>query len=1082
MDNNENVENTNDLNGIAIIGMAGRFPRAKGIDEFWKNLENGVDCIRFYTDEELIEAGVAPEVIKNPDYVKAKGEVDNVDMFDATFFGINPREAEVTDPQHRMLLECAWEAMEHAGYDSSKYAGPIGVFAGKSMDYYLLLNVYPRIRKEISAGSLQAAIGNDKDSLTTTISYRLDLTGPGITVQTSSSTSLVSVCVACQSLLTYQCDIALAGGITAGPPIKSGYLYQEGNIWSPDGHCRTFDAKAKGFVPGSGMGLVVLKRLEEALADGDNIWAVIKGYAVNNDGYKKVSYSAPSVDAQARMVAEALAAADAHPETLQYIETHGTGTNLGDPIEMTALNQSFRPYTDKKHFCAIGSVKTNIGHLDNASGIAGLIKTALALKHKKIPASLHFETPNPRIDWENSPFFVNTELREWNANTNPDGTPAPRRAGVTSLGMGGTNAHVIVEESPLRPAPGTGREDRRGYHLILVSARTPTALYKMTENLVNYLEENITNPGNPANPVLDLADAAYTLKMGRRDFNHRRMVLCRDFEDAKTTLENLAPAGVLDSVCDIVERPVIFMFSGQGAQYVNMGKELYQKEPVFKENMDKCAGFLAPLMGIDLLELIYPEKEEDIEKNAEQLKQTWITQPVLFMIEYSLARVWMDWGIKPVGMIGHSIGEFTAACLSGCMDLEDALNLVALRGRLMQNMEKGTMLSVVGLKEEEIAGMLEQGLSLAAVNSPKHCVVSGETRAIEKLEQHLAEKKLFYRRLHTSHAFHSPMMDPIMEEFSETVSKLKLNNPAIPFISGVTGTWSRPEEARSPQYWAEQLRKPVRFSDGIREILTDATRILLEVGPGKSLCELAQQHKINIDGNESEPVIFSSIRHIKQNESDMAFLLKTLGELWLQGAVIDWKNYYRNEKRQRIPLPTYPFERERYWLEEIIEKTTAAETGSAVGENPQLEKERAGGTAEPGTETAKIEGKTAKTFKPRPQLKNEYVAPTNDIEQRIVAIWEDILGIKPIGIQDNFFDLGGHSLLGTLFLSSVQEELGVRLELRTIFENPFIAAIAALIMNEENKTEGITDIEALVKEIEGLSQDELQTALSESKP
>jgi acyl transferase domain-containing protein len=1084
MDNNEQNESTPDLDGVAIIGMAGRFPKAGDIGEYWENLEKSVACISFYKDEELLEAGVGPQVLKHPDYVKAKGEVENVDMFDASFFGINPREAEVTDPQHRMLLECAWEAMEHAGYDSGKFNGPVGVFAGKGMDYYLLLNIYPRIKKEISAGSLQAAIGNDKDSLTTTISYRLNLTGPAISVQTSSSTSLVSVCVACQSLLTYQCDMALAGGVTAGPPIRSGYLYQEGNIWSPDGYCRAFDAKARGFVPAGGMGLVVLKRLDEALADGDNIWAVIKGFAVNNDGFNKVSYSAPSVNAQVKVVAEAMAAADVHPETIQYIEAHGTGTNLGDPIEITALNQAFRAETAKEHYCAVGSVKTNIGHLDNAAGIAGLIKTTLALKHKKIPASLHFETPNPAIDWEDSPFFVNRQLREWPANTGPDGSSVPRRAGVTSLGMGGTNAHVILEESPEGAGHGVqeaGQKDGRGYHLILLSARTPTALYKMTENLVHYFEENVVNPGSHGNPGLGLADAAYTLKVGRRDFNHRRMLLCEDFADVKTTLENLEPAGLTDAVCDIVERPVIFMFSGQGAQYVNMGKELYQKEPVFKENMDKCAELLVPLLGMDVRGVIYPETEAEVEKNAEQLMQTSMTQPVLFMIEYSLARLWMEWGIKPAGMIGHSIGEYTAACVSGCMTLEGALNLVVVRGRLMQNREGGTMLSVVGPGEEEITGMLGDGLSLAAVNSPKHCVVSGETGAVEKLEGQLAEKNLFFRRLHTSHAFHSAMMEPIIEEFAQMVSRVKINEPKIPFISGVTGTWIGAEEARSSQYWAGQLRKPVRFSDGIKEILLHPERILLEVGPGKSLCELAGQHKIN--GSESGPVIFSSLRHIKENESDMGFLLRTLGNLWLHGAPIDWKNYYKHEKRRRIPLPTYPFERERYWLEEVKPATPGAELGLETGRTRGTAESQTGPQAVPAKKEGEGDkGKAVKTFKPRPQLKNDYVAPANEIEQRITAIWEDILGIRPIGIRDNFFDLGGHSLLATLFLSTVQEEMGIRLELKTIFENPHIAAIAALVQSEENKNEDTKDIEALVKEIEGLSQEELQMALSEEKP
>ncbi len=1023
MNNNENE--SDDLNGVAIIGMAGRFPKAKNIDEFWQNLCRGVECITFYDDQELIDAGIDPEVIKHPEYVKAKGEVDDVDMFDASFFGINPREAEVTDPQHRMLLECAWEALENACYDSSKFDGHIGVFAGKSMDYYLLLNVYPHIRKEISAGSLLAAVGNDKDSLTTTISYRLNLTGPGITVQTSSSTSLVSVCVACQSLLTYQCDIALAGGITAGPPTKSGYQYQEGNIWSPDGRCRAFDARAKGFVPGCGMGLVVLKRLEDAILDRDHIWAVIKGFAVNNDGSNKVSYHAPSVDAQTEVVASALAVANVNPETIGYVETHGTGTNLGDPIEVTALTQAFRAYTYKKQYCAIGSVKTNIGHLDNAAGVVGLIKTALSLKHKLIPPSLHFEKPNPKIDFENSPFFVNSQLKEWISER------MPRRAGVTSLGMGGTNAHVVLEEAPEHESS----EISRHWHVLLLSAKTATALENMTANLANYFKEN---------PGLNLADAAYTLKLGRRDFNYRRAVLCQELEDARASLADLTPGRVFDSVCDIVERPVVFMFSGQGTQYVNMGKELYQEEPLFKENMDKCARLLKPLLNIDPLQLIYAEKE-DIERNAGQLRQTWLTQPVLFMLEYSLAQLWLDWGIVPVGMIGHSIGEFVAACISGCMSLEDVLKIVVARGRLMHEQEKGSMLSL-GISESEVAALLGEDLSLAAVNSPKHCVISGRTEAVDRLEKQLSAKNIFCKQLRTSHAFHSPMMESIMKEFAGEVSKVKLNPPKIPFISGVTGTWIKDEDACSAQYWAEQLRKPVRFSNGILEILTDPARILLEVGAGNSLCLLAREHKTD----QFEPVTFSSIRHIKQTDTDTAFLLKTLGSLWLSGVTINWINYHKHEKNHRLPLPSYPFERKRYWLEEAKFEMVQMEEETSVEAEP-----------------VKIEAKEEnKAFQARPVLPNEYLAPGDDIEKDIVEIWEDILGIRPIGITDNFFDLGGHSLLATLFLSRLQEQFQVRLEMRTIFEEPTVACIAGLVKDKQSKTTDLEKIENILQEIE----------------
>ncbi len=1028
-----------DLHGVAIIGMAGRFPEAQNIDEFWQNLVNGVECITFYRDEELIDAGIKPEVLENPDYVRAKGEVAAVDLFDADFFGINPREAEVTDPQHRMLLECAWEALEHAGYDSSKFEGRIGMYAGKSMDYYLLLNVFPQIKKEISAGSLQAAVGNDKDSLTTTIAYRLNLTGPAITIQTSSSTSLVAVSVACQSLLTYQCDIALAGGVTAGPPIRSGYKYEEGNIWSPDGHCRAFDAGAMGFVTGAGMGLATLKRLPEAAADGDKIWAVIKGFAVNNDGSNKVSYHAPSVDAQAEVVAEALAIADAQPDTIQYIETHGTGTHLGDPIEVTALTQAFRAFTGKKQFCAIGSVKTNIGHLDNAAGIAGLIKVALSLHYKTIVPSLHFDKPNPKIDFDSSPFFVNTRCREWPS----DGTP--RRGGVTSLGMGGTNAHVVLEEAPELESSG----ESRAYQLLLLSAGTESALENRTGGLLSHLQ---------GHDDLNIADAAYTLAAGRRDLTYRRAFLCEDIEDARLKLEKRTAGWVFDGVCQSLDRPVVFMFSGQGAQYVNMGKELYLHEPVFKGHMDECAKILAPLLGLDVRELLYPQPEDDPERHGQKLGETWITQPVLFMLEYSLSKMWMEWGIKPVGMIGHSIGEYTAACIAGCMSLKDALKLVAIRGRLMQEQAKGAMLSVE-LGEAEIVDTMGKDLALAAVNSPKHGVVSGEVAAIESLEKALKERNIYCRRLHTSHAFHSAMMEPAKKAFTDAVSRLNLRGPEIPFISCVSGTWIRDSEVVSAQYWADQLRRPVRFADGIKEILNDSSRIFLEVGPGNGLCLLARQQQVTEGG------IFSSIRHVKQTESDTAFLLKTLAHLWLAGVDVDWQGYYRGEARQRIPLPTYPFERKRFWLDGL----------KVTGEGEEI----ASPQAEEAGEIDQPKSVGEKKFQPRPEMKNEYATPTSDTEREVVEIWQDILGIKPIGIEDNFFDLGGHSLLATLFLSQLQEKFNIRLELRAIFESPTIATIVQQIELEKNRKDETANVEDILQEIEGLSQDEVQSALTD---
>ncbi|MDQ1350348.1 MAG: phthiocerol/phenolphthiocerol synthesis type-I polyketide synthase [Acidobacteriota bacterium] len=1065
---NEKNENSNS-NGVAIIGMAGRFPKAKDIYEFWRNLVEGKDCITFYTDRELEEAGIVPEVLKNPDYVKAKGELEGTDLFDASFFGINPREAELTDPQHRLLLECAWEAMEHAGYDSSKYNGAVGVFAGKSMDFYLILNVLPRVQKKITAGYLQAAIGNDKDSLTTTISYRLNLTGPGITIQTSSSTSLVAVCVACQSLLTYQCDMALAGGITAGPPIKSGYFYETDGIWSPDGHTRAFDAKGRGFVHANGMGMVVLKRLEDALTDGDKIWAVIRGFAVNNDGSKKVSYSAPSVDGQTEVITQALAMADVNPETIQFIETHGTATRLGDPIEMTGLIQAFRSYTEKKQFCAIGSVKTNIGHVDTAAGVVSLIKTALALHNKEIPASLYFEKPNPRIDFENSPFFVNTELQEWKTN----GRGFPRRAGITSIGMGGTNAHVILEEAPIQEPSGSARE----WQLILLSAKTETALEAKTNEILNFMKTQ---------EDLVLPDLVYTLNVGRRDFNFRRMVLCETLEDAIHHMESRTPGRMIDSVCSDFSSPVIFLCTGAGSQYVNMGKELYQKESIFRENVDKCAAFLAPLLGIDLRSIIYPV-EEDSGKSREQLNQTWLAHPALFVVEYSLSQMFMEWGINPAGLIGHSIGELAAACISGCFSLEDGLRLVAARSASMQTQEPGVMLAI-HVKEANLMEVLAgwPDICLAAVNGPDFCVISGPIEAVERFKSLLNERHWVYRPLATTHAFHSRMMEPVMVEYEAVLKKVKLNAPRIPIISGVSGSWLTDEEAQNTQYWLEQLRQPVRFSQGIVKILENPSRVFLEIGPGNALCALAQQHK----QDESRKAMFSSIRNADQKESDIAFLLKTLGKLWLSGVSTNWNNFYRDEKRHRIPLPTYPFERERYWLEG--DKEIQPETRFKPRPEKELEIEKKEPTG-PGTgmpsefmstsqeEKKELKNEEKETVKARPQLKTIYVPPNNELEKQITMIWEEILGIRPIGIEDNFFELGGHSLLATLFLSRLHEEIEVRLELKTIFENPTIAAIARLAFSEKNKSEEINDLESLLNEIEGLSQDDVQIALSEEK-
>ncbi|NMG07611.1 type I polyketide synthase [Brasilonema sp. UFV-L1] len=890
---------------VAIVGMAGRFPGAKNVNEFWYNLLDGVESLSVFSDEELLSSGIDPAVLSHPRYVKAGPVLDDVEMFDASFFGYTPREAQITDPQHRLFLECAQEALENAGYNPQTYKSPIGVYAGASTNTYLLKNLASNLELIELVGNFQTMISNENDHLSTLVSYKLNLTGPSVTVQTACSTTLVAVHLACQSLLSGDCEIALAGGVSLQLPQKTGYLYQEGGILSPDGHCRAFDAKAQGTVGSSGVGIVVLKRLSVALADGDHIYAVIKGSATNNDGSLKVGYTAPSVEGQAKVIRSAQVTAEIEVETLTYVEAHGTGTILGDPIEIAALTQAFRS-TNKKNFCAIGSVKTNIGHLDAAAGIAGLIKTVLALKHKQIPPSLHFQQPNPKIDFANSPFYVNSTLSEWKSN----GTP--RRAGVSSFGIGGTNAHVILEEAPVEeqgrqrragvpPVEATAVEQGRKYQLLVLSAKTVSALESATTNLVQHLKQH---------PNLNLADVAYTQCVGRRAFDHRRTVVCQNLDDAVKVLEPPDPQRVFTHYSEPCARQVAFMFPGQGAQYVDMARELYETEPIFSEQIDECSYLLKSYLGLDLRTLLYPDVEQK-EVAAQQLKQTHITQPALFVIEYALAQLWMAWGIRPSAMIGHSIGEYVAACLAGVFSLEDALVLVATRGRLIQQLPSGTMLAIP-LSQKEIQPLLGEKLSLAAINGSNLCVVSGVEEAVDDLQKQLTDQGVDCRRLHTSHAFHSQMMDSILEPFKQLVSKISLNSPKIPFVSNVTGTWITAAQATDPKYWARHLRQTVRFSEGIAELLQQPEQILLEVGPGKTLSTLANKQKA------SEQVVLSSLRHPQNQQSDVAFLLNTLGRLWLEGINVDWSEFYAHEQRHRIPLPTYPFERKRYWIEPLL--------------------------------------------------------------------------------------------------------------------------------------------------------------------
>jgi len=900
---------------IAIIAVSGRFPGAKTPEELWANITAGVESITRFTDEEVLASGIDPELVADPNYIKAKGILGGVDLFDAGFFGMSPRGAELTDPQHRAFLEVAWEALERAGHDPDRHPGAIGVFAGQSMNTYWLNNLYYHIDLVASVDSLAAAIGNDKDSLTTEVSYRLNLTGPSVLVQSSSSTSLTAIHYACRSLQAGECEMAIAGGVSIHVPEVSGYLYHEGGTTDPEGHCRTFSADAKGFVSGHGAGAVVLKPLDAALADGDPIVAVIKGSACNNDGSLKVSYMAPSVDGHARVVAAAQEAAGVLPETVTLIEAHGTGTLLGDPIEVAALTQAFRRGTDARNFCALGSVKTNIGHLDTAAGVAGLIKASLCLAHQQIPPILHFTAPNPKIDFAASPFFVRTELSDWEV---PEGMP--RRAGVSSLGMGGTNTHVVLEEAPPREPSGPSRP----WQLLRLSARTASALEAATANLAAHLR---------AHPELPLADVALTLDVGRKRFEHRRVVVAVTGEEAAELLATMDPERVASGSGGDGSSTVVFLFSGQGSQYVGMGRELYEHEPRFRSEVDRCCDLLLPHLGLDLRTVLYPEPGGE-EEAAALLAGTDLTQPSLFVVEYALARLWMAWGVIPRAMIGHSIGEYVAACLAGVFSLPDALTLVAERGRLMGSLPPGAMLAVP-LPEEEVRRRFgDLNLAVAAVNRPGMTVVSGPADAVEAFRTALAGEGIEGRPLHTSHAFHSAMMDPILPAFTRAVTRVERKAPKIPYLSNVTGTWIRPEEATDPAYYARHLRGTVRFAAGLDEVLRGSDRAVLEVGPGNALATNVRQHPALAERRSEgkAPLVLSSLPHARERHSAQAFLLTTLGRLWLGGVTVDSEGFWAGERRRRVVLPTYPFERQRYWVEPgspagVVKKRIATDPG-----------------------------------------------------------------------------------------------------------------------------------------------------------
>ncbi|MEI8400932.1 MAG: beta-ketoacyl synthase N-terminal-like domain-containing protein [Alcaligenaceae bacterium] len=885
-------ESSKNLECIAIVGIAVRMPGAADVRQFWENLKAGKESISLFSKDEMLEAGVSAEMIDLPNYIAAKGILEGVELFDANFFGIAPREAELMDPQHRVLMECAWAAMEDAGYVPAQYPGRISVFTSAGMNTYLPVNLMSNPDLLEQVGGFELSIYNDKDFVPTRIAYSMNIKGPAIDIGTACSSSLVSTHLACQHLLTYQSDMALVGGITIHLPQKVGHLHEAGSAYSPDRHCRPFDSTQSGLIDGNGAAVIIVKRLEDALNDGDKIHALIRGSAINNDGSDKVGYAAPSVNGQAEAILEALAVAEVEADSISYVEAHGTSTPLGDPIELAALTQAYRTGTARTGFCGVGSVKSNIGHVDKAAGLAGLIKTTLALEHELLPPSLNWKAPNPKLQIEKTPFYVVHQPKAWPRSTQP------RRAGISSFGVGGTNAHAILEEAPLPELSSPSR----GQQIITLSAKTKQGLAEYAKNLATHLANNLD---------LNMADVASTLQRGRKAFAQRLSFTCHSAQEAVDTLR----AEKYNTSEDKNFTNAVFMFPGQGSQYAGMAKELYQDEQTFKDTVDTCALILQPLLKQDIRTILFPQHNQLDQANL-RLQETSITQPCLFTIEYALAKLWIEWGVTPTAMIGHSLGEYVAACLANVLSLEDALKLVASRSQLMQGMATGSMLSVP-LSAERIRQDIEASkleIEIAAENGPALCVVAGPKPQIERYQSLLSTQQgVDSQILRTSHAFHSAMMEPMLKSFENVLHSVTLTAPRISYISNLSGTWITQQEATNPEYWCRHLRQAVCFSQGIQTILTETENaLLIEVGPGKTLGQLA---RLNQTQDETAATVVYSLPTVHEKTSATDFILSSLAKAWVRAQPVDWDALHQQDKRLKVSLPTYPFERTKYWIE-----------------------------------------------------------------------------------------------------------------------------------------------------------------------
>jgi polyketide synthase PksJ len=991
---------------IAIIGMSCRLPKANTLQEYWDNLCSNKDCLTRFDEKEIENS-----LFQNENFVPVKGILSNIDQFDASFFGFSPADASITDPQQRVFLECALEALEHSGVAPNKLISKmISVFAGMTDSTYLHENLLKNYWVCNEYDNFQQRIATSIGMLSTQTSYRLNLKGRSINVNTGCSTGLIAVDQACQDLILGKSDIALAGAASIVVPQVNGYLYHQGSITSPDGYCRPFSNNANGTVFSNGVGVVILKRLEDAITDKDTIYAIIKGSGVNNDGLDKLGFTAPSVSGQMACIKEALSQANVFADEITLLETHGTATTLGDIIEINALTSAYREQTDKKQFCALGSVKANIGHTDVTAGIAGLIKATLCLYHKKIPPLTHFNAPNPNLSLNDSPFYVNTQLIDW------ESVSSKRYAGVSAFGVGGTNIHMILGnyENEKSTVPKAYQHNE----LILLSAKTEQALEQNTHNLTQYLVSQDISKN-------DLANIAYTLQTGREDYQWRRFGVGNNYSDIVNELIQKKPFFFNEEI----HQSIVFMFPGQGMQYHEMAMELFDTIPKFAMYVEQGALLAKPYLKYDLLNIICNPHDK-------KLSKTQYAQPALFIIEYALAKLLIDCGIKPDSLIGHSLGEYVAACLSGVFSFEDGIALICERGLLMASAPKGKMLAIECSEEEFYLFTSIANIELALHNTTNHCVVSGEALEIDKLEQHLSKIKKSYQKLKVSHAFHSRLMEPLEQSFKEIFSNITLSAPSIPIISNVTGDWLSTSDATNPDYWYQHLRYTVKLCSGLNVLFSDAHPMFIEVGPGQSLSNFLK------DISHGKAQIAHTLPNHLRRTSDLYQFLSALGKIWQSGVDVHWRTLYQTEKRHHIPLPTYAFQRQRYWVEPDYIKLPLSEVSPNFTSSLKCISQH--------TQNNNLNLKTARTHL---NVISKYVSPSTPLESELAKIWQNTLGIENIGIEDDFFALGGHSLKAIKLIEKLNKVYKCNISIQHLYAAPTIYKLNKFISSNKNTPE-----------------------------